>query len=102
MQLSLLTNVLIVSREYLLLPSPWEGIILLIVKSVQKYPGISQVHSNVLMLPLEEAGEMMNKAALVELMSLARTGNIPDDLLWNILDQAKTLYDQDSSPFLQS
>ena len=54
------------------------------------------------MLPLEEAGEMMNKAALVELMSLARNGNIPDDLLWDILDQAKTLYDQDYSPFQQS
>ena len=54
------------------------------------------------MLPLEEAEQMMNEAALADLMSLARTGNIPDDLLWNILEQAKTLYNQDNSPFLKS
>ena len=67
-----------------------------------KYPRISQVSSGVFMLPLEEAGEMMNEAALADLMSLARTGNIPEDLFWNILDQAKTLYNQDNSPFIQS
>ena len=66
------------------------------------YPRISQVHSSVLMLPLEDAGQMMNEAVLADLMSLARAGNIPDDLLWNILDQAKTLYNQDNSPFIQS
>ena len=54
------------------------------------------------MLPLEEAGKMMNEAALEDLLWLAKTGNIPDDLLWNILEQAKTLYNQDESPFLQS
>ena len=67
-----------------------------------KYPRTSQVSSGVLMLPLEQAGEMMNEAALADLMSLARSGNIPDDLFWNILDQAKTLYNQDNSPFIQS
>ena len=67
-----------------------------------KYPRTFQVYSGVLMLPLEQAGEMMNEAALADLMSLARSGNIPDDLFWNILDQAKTLYNQDNSPFIQS
>ena len=67
-----------------------------------KYPRISQVSCGVFMLPLEQAGEMMNEAALADLMSLARTGNIPEDLFWNILDQAKTLYNHESSPFIQS
>ena len=67
-----------------------------------KYPRISQVSSGFLMLPLEQAGEMMNEAALADLMSLARSGNIPEDLFWNILEQAKTLYKHDNSPFIQS
>merc|ERR1712062_877608 len=61
-----------------------------------------KVSSGVFILPLEEAGEMMNSAALADFMSVARAANIPDDLLWNILDQAKTLYNHESSPFIQS
>ena len=101
---SVLTNVLIVSRQHRLFASLWEGKLLLslTVKSAPQYSLISQVSSGVLMLPLEEAGEMMNSAALADFMSVARAANIPDDLLWNILDQAKTLYNHESSPFIQS
>ena len=62
----------------------------------------TQVESSVLMLPLEEAGQMMEEAGLADLMSLARAGTIHQDLLWDILHQAKTLQKHDISPFMQS
>ena len=54
------------------------------------------------MLPLEQAGQMMEEAGLADLMSLARAGTIPQDLLWDILHQVKTLQKQDIPPFMQS
>ena len=62
----------------------------------------TKVQSSVLMLPLEQAGQMMEEAGLADLMSLARAGTIPQDLLWDILHQVKTLQKQDIPPFMQS